>query len=93
MKLFTFVLFIVLCASVYYLGFGKNGWMDYKYYQLKISEKEASNEALAERNNMMQVEVEDLLQSHESMEETARRELGYIRSDETFVRIMEKEEK
>lgn len=93
MKLFTFVLFIVLCASLYYLGFGKNGWMDYKYYQEKIAEREASNEALTERNNIMEVEIKDLRENHESIEETARRELGYIKRDETFVRVIEKEDK
>ena len=105
MKLFTFVLFIVLCASLYYLGFGKNGWMDYKYYQEKIAEREASNEALTERNNIMEVEIKDhpdlgkwalpggFAQAGESIEETARRELGYIKRDETFVRVIEKEDK
>ena len=80
-------------VHLYYLGFGKNGWMDYKYYQEKIAEREASNEALTERNNIMEVEIKDLRENHESIEETARRELGYIKRDETFVRVIEKEDK
>jgi cell division protein FtsB len=41
----------------------------------------------------MEVEIKDLRENHESIEETARRELGYIKRDETFVRVIEKEDK
>lgn len=92
MKIFTFVLFLVFCSSLYYMWFGKNGWSDYKYYQEKIQENTLNNEALVERNNIMSVEINDLKTSYESIEETARRDLGYIKNDETFVRFIDKED-
>jgi len=46
------------------------------------------NKALAERNLSLAAEVMDLKEGMEVIEERARSELGMIRKDETFYRII-----
>lgn len=100
MKLFTLVLCLFLAGTMYNFWYGKNGWQDYKEYQKRIEEQEAVNRSLVERNNLITAEIEDLRKdcratqgSCEGVEEIARSDFGYIKQNETFIRIISKEEK
>ena len=91
MRLFMLVLIFLLLLLQYHLWFGKNGLQD-KYALIKEVEIiEASNAELAQRNQMMFSEIEDLKRGLEAVEERARNELGLVKEGETFFRIVPKE--
>lgn len=93
MKLFTFVLCLFLMGTMYNFWYGKNGWKDYKEYQKRIEEQETVNQSLVDRNNLITSEIKDLQEGYEGIEDIARSDFGYIKQDETFIRIISKDEK
>lgn len=56
---------------------------------MAVQEQTAENAVLTERNQALEAEVSSLKEGLEAMEERARVELGMIRKDETFFRILE----
>lgn len=88
MRIFTFVLCLVLAGTMYNFWYGKNGWKDYKELQHRIAVLEAENQALLDRNNLITSEIRDLQEGYEGIEEIARSDFGYIRQNETFVRFI-----
>lgn len=93
MKLFTFVLCLFLMGTMYNFWYGKNGWKDYKEYQKRIEDQETVNQSLVDRNNLITSEIKDLQEGYEGIEDIARSDFGYIKQDETFIRIISKDEK
>lgn len=82
-------LLALLLARVHYnLFFGKNGLR--AYWQLKpaLQLLEADNRQLAERNQQLLIEVNALVDDVEAIEERARYELGMVRPDEQFYRLL-----
>jgi len=57
------------------------------YQQVEMQREE--NRRLQERNQALDAEVKDLKQGLDAIEERAREELGMIKKDETFYRIIE----
>ena len=60
-------------------------------WQLKqaIGAQAAENESLELRNRRLAAEVHDLQTGLDTVEATARRELGMVRNDETFFHVVE----
>jgi len=56
-----------------------------------LADQRATNATLEERNKALEAEVKSLKQDLAAIEERARAELGLIRKDETFFRILEEE--
>jgi len=57
--------------------------------QTALQEQQDENAQLAERNQALAAEVRSLKEGDEAIEELARTELGMIRKDETFFRVLE----
>ncbi len=91
MKIFTLVLCLFLLGSMYNFWYGKNGWKDYKEYQKRIEAQEEINKGLLDRNNLITSEIKDLQSGYEGVEEIARSDFGYIKQDETFIRVIPSE--
>jgi cell division protein FtsB len=72
------------------LWFGDGGFLERRQLKLKIAELEAQVNSARERNQALEAEVWDLKHNLAAVEERARRDLGMIRQDETFVLIVEK---
>lgn len=72
------------------LWFGDGGFLERHQLKLKIAELEAQVNSARERNQALEAEVWDLKHNLAAVEERARRDLGMIRQDETFVLIVEK---
>lgn len=70
------------------LWFGKNSIPD--YYDLKedAARQSIANEKLFKRNKILKADIDDLQSGSEAIEESARNELGMIKQDETFFRII-----
>ncbi|CCN50613.1 Cell division protein ftsB [Vibrio nigripulchritudo MADA3029] len=88
MRIFAIVLVGLLIALQYAAWFSKNGELDLATTQRDIQIQEEVNEKLRQRNQEMYAEIDDLRQGLDAIEERARNELGLIKDDETFYRII-----
>ncbi|MDP2575669.1 cell division protein FtsB [Vibrio penaeicida] len=91
MRFFAIVLIGLLIALQYAVWFSKNGELDLASTQRDIAIQEDVNEKLRQRNQEMFAEIDDLRQGLDAIEERARNELGLIKDDETFFRIISEE--
>lgn len=88
MRLFTAVLLILLVSLQYRLWFGKNSVPDYLALKEDVIHQQEANEALRQRNKILYADTDDLKLGLEAIEERARNELGMIKENETFFRLI-----
>ena len=88
MKIFRLVLILVLAGLQYRLWFGNNAYSEHLEMTHKVAELKQANEALQLRNKIMMADIEDLKSGLDAIEEKARNELGMIKQDETFYRVI-----
>ncbi|KLV06812.1 cell division protein FtsB [Photobacterium aquae] len=88
MRLLTLTLLMILGWLQYDFWLGKNGMVDYLAVRDNVAVQQQANSELAKRNQQMYVEIHDLNRGLEAVEERARNELGMVRPDETFFRIV-----
>lgn len=72
----------------YRLWFGKNSVTDYLALEEEIVRQQADNDKLVQRNKLLYADTDDLKSGVEAIEERARNELGMIKQNETFFRII-----
>jgi len=80
------VIFLVLLQAR--LWFGKHSVPDYQNLTQKVAEQAQQNANLAQRNELLKADIEDLTIGMDAIEERARSELGLIKQGETFYRIL-----
>jgi cell division protein FtsB len=90
MRLFTFILIILFASLQYRLWFGKNSAPDYFVLKNELQRQQENNEKLKQRNKIIYADIDDLKLGYEAIEERARNELGMIKENETFFRIIPK---
>ena len=81
----------LLCLALfiqYRLWFGHNGVQDYTRLKAAVASHQQTNEKLIKRNKVLTADIEDLKLGQEGIEERARNELGMIKPDETFTRVL-----
>jgi cell division protein FtsB len=61
---------------------------EYLQHKEELKTHQVSNLELEKRNKMLQADVADLQQGLDSIEERARNELGLIKQDEVFFRLI-----
>jgi len=88
MRLILLVLIGLFLLIQYPLWFGQGGWLSVQALKAKVSEQQAANEGLRQRNLAMEAEVEDLRSGTEAVEERARTDLGLLRDEEVYVQIL-----
>ena len=71
------------------LWFGDASVRDVLNLKQTVTELQARNDQVRQRNSVLAAEVEDLKTGLEAIEERARSELGMIKEDETFIHIVE----
>ena len=74
----------------YTLAMGKGGLLDMWNMKRDISAQQEQNERLKQRNRELAGEIVNLQKGTEAIEERARSDMGLIRPDEVFVKIIEK---
>lgn len=92
MRLFKFVLVMILVLLQYRLWFGFNGINDYYQHRDDVSRHQQMNQQLDKRNQLLFEDVKDLKNGFEAIEELARNELGMVKEGEVFFRIIPAEE-
>jgi len=74
----------------YRLVFGHNGMQFYNAKRAEVNKLKQDNDQLHKRNVLLAADVNDLKVGLEGIEERARNELGMIRENETFFRLVPK---
>lgn len=87
-RLVNVILILLFALLQYRFWFGHNGLQFYKENRDEVSELRQGNEELLKRNELLAADVTDLKVGLEGIEERARNELGMIRDNETFYRIV-----
>jgi cell division protein FtsB len=88
MRAFTLLLLIIFSLLQYRLWFGKNSVPDYLALQEDVIHQQQVNEKLRQRNKLLYADTDDLKLGTEAIEERARNELGMIKDNETFFRLI-----
>ena len=83
-KLVIIFLCLVLTFLLIRLFVGESGLTELAVQQERLERLELENQRLYQRNQLLAREVLELQQGMETVEESARQELGMIGRDETF---------
>jgi cell division protein FtsB len=70
------------------LWLGERSWPQVWERQSELERLQAKQEELAERNRELRAELRDLRSGDAALEERAREELGMVRPEEIFIRIV-----
>ncbi|MBI2780044.1 MAG: cell division protein FtsB [Gammaproteobacteria bacterium] len=89
MKALVAGLIVLLVFLQYKLWLGEGSLNEIWQLHQAIDAQTRENAALKERNAALDAEVKDLKHGLDAIEERARAELGMIKKDETFYRIVE----
>ena len=90
LQLLAVVLIAVLVFLHYLLWIDENGVRQTLTLRISIRAQTEENAELTERNRALVAEIEDLKRGLMAIEERARSDMGMIRPDETFYRLLEK---
>lgn len=93
MKLLALISSLVILYLAYDIYCGRNGFVQYQDISQKFEEASEKSELLERRNQALQDEITDLKQGNRVVEELARSDLGMVKKEETFYRVIDKEEK
>lgn len=88
MRWLTPLLIGLIVLLQYPLWFGEGGWLKVWGQSGEVEKQQELNGKLRERNDTLSAEVRDLKEARDAIEERARGELGMIRTDEVFVRVV-----
>ncbi len=89
MQILVAALIAVLVFLQYLLWVAEDGVRQTHTLKIAVQVQRENNAALAERNSALTAEVEDLKRGLMAIEERARADMGMIRKDETFYRLLE----
>ncbi|MCD5973035.1 MULTISPECIES: cell division protein FtsB [Pseudomonas] len=81
------VLILMLAGLQYRLWVGNGSLAQVASLNQQIADQHAENEALLERNRVMDAEVLELKKGMETVEERARHELGMVKEGETLYQL------
>ena len=91
MRAITVLLLVFLMLLQHRLWFGKNSVPDYLALEQEVKREIADNNKLKQRNKLLYADTDDLKSGVEAIEERARNELGMIKENETFFRVIPSE--
>ncbi len=93
MRIVILLLLALMAALQYRLWFGQHSVEQYFQRQQELKSHQLTNLDLKKRNLMILADVEDLQSGLDSIEERARNELGLVKQNEVFFRLVAKQGK
>lgn len=93
MKWLVATLLVLLVGLQYRLWVSEGSLAHRAELQQQIEQQQAANNRLRERNKVLAIEVEELKLGLDSIEERARQQMGMIKKGETFIMIVDPENK
>ncbi|MBO6258327.1 MAG: septum formation initiator family protein [Succinivibrio sp.] len=88
MKIFALLLVIAIGFLSYDIMYGRNGIAQYDKISVQVEKAKHKSDLLKKRNQALLDEISDLKQGNLTIEELARSELGMIKPEETFYRVI-----
>ena len=89
MQILIAALIAALVFSQYLLWIAEDGVRQTYALRVAVQAQTEENAALTERNRALEADIKDLKTGLIAIEERARAEMGMIRQDETFYRLLE----
>ncbi|PXF63101.1 cell division protein FtsB [Kangiella spongicola] len=89
MKWVALVLVVILGSLQYRIWFGESSFREISEQREKADNIRKENKELEIRNQKIIAEIKDLRDGKDAIEERARYQLGMIKEDEVFVRILD----
>ena len=89
MRLLLVLLIVVLLGLQAAYWWGKGGRHELQHLEQAIANQHEELQQLQERNATLTAEVADLKQGLDAIEELARSDMGMVKSDEEFFRVVE----
>lgn len=93
MRILVAILLILFVLLQYDLWVGDGSLATVWHLKQEVQKQKEENRKLRERNRALAAEVEDLKQGLKALEERARNELGMIKDGETFIQVIEDDDK
>lgn len=90
MQILVAALIAALVALQYLLWIDEDGVRQSYALRVSVQAQTEQNAALNERNRALEADIKDLKTGLTAIEERARSEMGMIRQDETFYRLLER---
>jgi len=90
-KIFSSLLIVLIVILQYNIWFGGNGKQKINHLQMTIDQQQKQNQRLSQQNQELKREIYLLRNKPESLEEKAREQLGLIKKDEFFYRVIPSE--
>ncbi|MEF8792188.1 septum formation initiator family protein [Thiohalorhabdus sp.] len=88
MRVALVIMVLILGILQFQLWLGERGITGVWQRQERLQELEATADRFERRNRRLRAEVKDLRQEGEAIVERAREDLGMIRKDEIFIRMV-----
>ena len=88
MRILFLILLFLIALVQYSLWLGKGGWLQVWDLDRQINAQQAKNSEMQVRNAAIEADVKDLKQGHAAIEERARDQLGMVKDDEVFFRVI-----
>ncbi len=92
MKTWIILLLILLAGLQCDLWLSSGGIASVLHLKEALDTQASKNQALMERNHLLEIQVNELKQGQEALEDQARSELGMISRDEEFYQIIDSDE-
>jgi cell division protein FtsB len=89
MKTWIVLLLVLLAGLQCDLWLSSGGIPSVLHLKKAVETQAAQNQALVERNRLLEAQVNELKQGQEALEDSARSGLGMINRDEEFYQIIE----
>lgn len=89
MKPIVILLSVILVLLQYRLWLSHDGLPSLLHLNRAVKVQQQQNDVLAERNQVLAAEVQDLKSGLDALEERARSGLGMIKPGETFFQVIE----
>ena len=87
-RFFVIMLLIVIAWLQYRAWFGENSQHEIDLLEEKIANQEKHNQSLSEQNELLRDEIKLVRNEPNILEEKARENLGLIKKNEIFYRII-----
>lgn len=81
-------LLILLVVLQWKYWFGQGGVVETRQLERSIAQVQSENQVLQARNDALKQRIRDLETRNEAIEGVARRELGWVRPEETFFMVV-----
>ncbi len=91
-KILSGLLIVLILFLQYNVWYGENGKQKTNRLQITIDQQQKQNQLLSHQNQELKKEIYLLRNNPEVLEEKAREQLGLIKKDEIFYRVIPSEQ-